>query len=244
MVFLALPPTMDSPEDVCFCGRKTVKSHDFLFCSTKCARRDSLRSLGDTNSHYRNVVHNAYIRAGAPELQPHRMMSTGHLRHGPSEQHGYVNAPAPFFPQTSSPHRYNVPGQNLAGIPMSPQVSGVAFSGNATAGESLVAGSRDWSRREDFQNVPSTAYPTHHNEQISLGAIPFPENVPTRSLRHVRSSIERRSNSKKSQFAALLGFGRFRKGKEVENHERVFGHPVDTMAAPVRNDPRRLGRAL
>ncbi|KAF8428434.1 hypothetical protein L210DRAFT_3764909 [Boletus edulis BED1] len=216
MLFLALPPTMDSPEKVCFCGRETVKSHDFLFCSTKCARRDSLRSLGDTNSHYRNVVHNAYVRAGVPELQPHRMMSTGHIRPGPSEQHGYVNAPAPFFPQTSSPHRHNVPGQNLAGIPMSPQVSDVAFSRNATAGESLVAGSRDWSRREDFQNVPSTAYPTYHNEQIS----------------------------KKSQFAALLGFGRFRKGKEVENHERVFGHFVDTMAAPVRNDPRRLGRAL
>ncbi|KAG6370534.1 hypothetical protein JVT61DRAFT_11318 [Boletus reticuloceps] len=223
MVFLALPPTMDSPEDVCFCGRKTVKSHDFLFCSTKCARRDSLRSLGDTNSHYRNVVHNAYIRAGVPELQPHRMMSTGHLRPGHSEQHGYLNAPAPFFPQTSSPHRYNVPGQHLAGIPMGPQVSGVAFSGNAAAGESLVAGSRDW--RKGFQNVPSTAYPTHHNEQISFDAIPLPQNVPTRSLRHVRSSIDGRNNPKKSQFAALLGFGRLRKGREVEDHERGIRSP-------------------
>ena len=208
---------MDCPSEFCFCGRKTVESHEFWFCSTECARMDSLRSLGDPNCHYRNVVRDAYVRAGALELQPRRMMSAVHLRVGPSEQRGLTNSPPHFLPPTNPPHQSNVALAHRA--------------------------ARD-------QNFPSSAHPAprpgdHTFEQISLDVIPFPKHVPTRSLRRVPSSIDGiRKNTKKSPVALLLNFGRSRKAKEVANPERVFGHPVNAITAPVRKDPRRLGRVL
>jgi hypothetical protein len=244
MLLLALPPTIDYSPEFCFCGRKTVESHEFWFCSTECAHLDSLRSLGDPNCHYRNVVRDAYVRAGAPELQPRRMMSAVHLRADPSEQRGFANAPTHFLPPTNLPHQSNVAlargaarAQNVVGFP-------------TLSGEPPVAERHDRSRRQGFQKPPSSAHPAprpgdHTFEQISLDAIPFPEHVPKRSLRRVPSSIDGiRKNTKKSPVAALLNFGRFRKGKEVENPERVFGHPVNAIVAPVRKDPQRMGRAL
>ena len=244
MVLLALPPTIDCPPERCFCGRKTVEPHEYWFCSAECARLDSLRSLGNPNCHYRNVVRDAYVRAGAPELQPRRMMSTVHLRPGPSEQRVFVNVPPPFLPPANPPHHSNVAparraarDQNMTGFPTLP-------------GEPLVAEKHDRSRRQGVQHFPSPAHPVprpgdHTFEQISLDAIPLPEYAPTHSLRRVPSSIDGiRKNTKKSAVAALLNFGRSRKDKEVENPERVFGHPVNTFMPPVRNDPRRIGRAL
>ncbi|KAG1818482.1 uncharacterized protein BJ212DRAFT_93702 [Suillus subaureus] len=54
----------------CFCGKSTVKDHEFCFCSPACARADSFRALGgQSDYHYRNVIRKAYIYANlaAPE---------------------------------------------------------------------------------------------------------------------------------------------------------------------------------
>ena len=161
MVLLALPPAMDSPPEFCFCGRKTIESHEFWFCSIECARLDSLRSLGNPECHYRNVVRDAYVRAGALELQPRRMMSAGNLRTG-----------------------------TMAGFPTLSQVTGKVLTKKATAGEPLVAERHDRPRWGGFSNAPSRAHtaqrPRDHNfEQGSLDTIPLPEHVPARSLRRV-----------------------------------------------------------
>ena len=224
MVLLVLP-TIDCPPEFCFCGRKTVESHEFLFCSAECARLDALRSLGDPNCHYRSVVRDAHVRAGAPELQPCRMMSPVHLCASPSEQCCFANAPPHFFSPTNPPHQTNVTfvrraarDQNMVGFPRLP-------------GEPLVAErhGHDRSRRQGFQGPPPRPYRVHAFEQTSLDAIPLPEHVPTCSLRPVPSSIDGiRNNTKKPPVAALLTFGRSRKCKEVENPERAFGHPVNT----------------
>ena len=241
---------MDSPPEYCFCGRKTVESHEFWFCSTECARQDSLRSLGGPNCHYRNVVRDAYVRAGAPELQPRRTMSTAPLRTGPCEQRGFANPPPPFHPPTNPSHRSNMRGQNMAGLPAIFQVPDKVLTGKVVAGEPPVVERRDRSRWEGFQNAPPRGHPAarpgdHSFEQISLDAIALPEHVPARSLGRVPTSINgATNNTKKSAVTTLLNFGRSRKGKEVENPERVFGHPVNADIPPVRKDARRLGRAL
>jgi hypothetical protein len=235
---------MDSPPERCFCGRKTIESHEYWFCSSECARLDSLRSLGNTNCHYRNVVRDAYVRAGAPELQPRRMMSTVHLRPGPSEQRGFVDPPPHFLPPTTPTHPGNMAharrtarDQNMTGFPTLP-------------GEPPVAEKQDRSRRQGVPHFPPRAHPVprpgdHTFEQISLDAIPLPEHAPTRSLRRVPSSIDgTRKNTKKSAVASLLNFGRSRKDKEIEDPERVFGYPVNTVVPPVWMDPRSIGRAL
>lgn len=242
---------MDSPPERCFCGRQTVESHEFLFCSAECARQDSFRSLGNPNCHYRNVVRDAYVRAGAPDLQPRRMTSAVHLRAGPApiEHRGFANAPRPFHLPTNRPPlaRRDAWDQNMAGFPTHP-------------GEPLVTErhAHDRSRRQGFQGLPPPAHPVprpqagdhdhaHAFEPISLDVVPLPEHrdAPTHPLRRVPSSIDDiGKHAKKSGVAALLNFGRSRKGREVEP-ERVFGHPVNTVIVPpVRDDPRRIGRAL
>jgi hypothetical protein len=44
----------------CFCGKPAVEDHEFYFCSPRCARADSLRTLGGQGDyHYRNVMQRA-----------------------------------------------------------------------------------------------------------------------------------------------------------------------------------------
>ncbi|KAF8550097.1 hypothetical protein OG21DRAFT_1525379 [Imleria badia] len=238
MVLLALPPTMDCPPESCFCGRKTVKSHDFWFCSTKCARQDSLRSLDNRECHYRTVVRDAYDRAGAPELRPRRMASAVHLRTGPSDRRGFANVPPPPIPPTNLQQQNNETLARLAGLEENSRI--FPFPTGEPVGERHIR-----SRWEDFQNTPRRAHPVarpgdHTLQQINLEAIPLPEAVLTRSLRRAPSSIDvLKSNTKKSPVSALLNFGRSRKGKEVDNTERVFGHPVNTIAPPGRQEVRK-----
>lgn len=196
---------MDSPRETCFCGRKTTKSHDFLFCSTKCARQDSLRSLGDQSSHYRNVVRDAYVHAGAPGLHPVASRPRG---------------PPLSIPPTTLAQDY----RTLKCI--APWVEPPHCGNDLT---SMATG--ELSRRQDLSNAPTRV---HH-------ATPFYDRVQNR---YDPSSIDGPKETKKSPVAALLNFGRSRKGKEVENSERVLGHPTNTVAPPVRNDPRRMGRTL
>jgi hypothetical protein len=235
MVLLALPPAMDSPPGFCFCGRKTVESHEFWFCSVECARLDSLRSLGNPECHYRNVVRDAYVRAGALELRPRRTMSADHLRDGPSEQQGFANAPPHFLPPTNLPHQSNVTltrraaqDGNMAGFPTLSQVAGKVLTKKATAGGPLVAERHDRPRWEGFPNAPSRGHPAQRPgdrsfDQISLDAIPLPEHVPARSLRRV------------PPIAALLNFGRARKVKDDDAPEKVSGRTVNPVI-PVRKE--------
>lgn len=241
LVVPATPPTMDSyAPEFCFCGRRTVESHEFWFCSTHCARMDSLRSLDDPECHYRNVVRHAYVRAGVPELYPRRMMSVDQLHLGPSEQRGFANAPSRFPPPTNpslaTPARRAPRDPNMAGFPTLSQVTGKVLTKKAAEGEPLVTKRRDRPRFQGLPNAPSRANPVqsprdHAYEQISLDAIPLPEYVPARTLRHVPPSTDGlRTNIRKS-VAALLNVGRSRKDKEVE--QRVFGHPVNTVTPPL-----------
>lgn len=247
LVVPATPPTLDSyAPEFCFCGRRTVESHEFWFCSTQCARKDSLRSLDDPECHYRNVVRNAYVRAGVPELHPRRMMSVDHLRHSPSEQRGFANAPSRFLPPTNpsfqsrvTPARRAVRDPNMAGFPTLSQVTGEVLNKKVTEGKPLVVERRDRPRYQGFPNAPSRANPVqsprdHTFEQISLDAIPYPEHVPARSLRHVPPSSDSLKTNIRKSVAALLTAGRSRKDKEVE--KRVFGHPVNTFIPPVRKE--------
>lgn len=248
LVLPAPPPNMDSfAPEFCFCGRKTVESHEFWFCSTECARQDSLRSLYDPECHYRNVVRKAYVQAVVPGHYPRRMMSVDQLRAGPSEQRGFANIPARVPPQTNPSYRRNVthvrrdaPNQNVAGSPTLSQVTDNVLIRKATAGEPLVVHQRhDRPRFQGFPNAPSRANPIqnpcdHTFQQVSLDAIPFPEHVPARPLRHVPPSSDNlRTNIKKS-VAALLNVGKSRKGKEDENPERIFGYPANTITPPGR----------
>ncbi|KAH0826251.1 hypothetical protein J3R83DRAFT_5716 [Lanmaoa asiatica] len=243
------PPTMDSfAPEFCFCGEKTVRSHEFWFCSTQCARLDSLRSLDDPECHYRVVVRKAYDRAGVPELYPRRIMSVDHLRPGPSEQHSYANAPSRFPPPTNLSHQRNVAfaprdgrDRKMAGFPALSQVTGKVITKQAAAGEPPFAERHDRLRREGFPNAPSRAHPSqtprdHTFEQISLDAIPLPEYVPARSLRHVPQSSDGLRNNIRKSVAALLNVGRSRRSEEDENPERVFGHPVNIIIPPTRKD--------
>ncbi|KAN0074565.1 hypothetical protein V8E55_011614 [Tylopilus felleus] len=257
MVLVALPPTIDSPQDFCFCGRETVETHDFLFCSTECARHDSLRSLGDPNCHYRNVVRDAYVRAGTPELQPRRMASAVHLRPGPSVHRVVVSPPPPFMPQTALAQQRNANLERIA--PWTkyeaflPTPSGTVPDRKATAGE-LAAGKHDQSRRPVFANVPSRAHPLPRPGDHTFGmntpttisphAGPSREHAGARSLGCVPSSIQgRQDNKKQSAVAALLNFGRSPKGKEVENPEKPNDHPLNIDVPSARKE-RRMGRAL
>lgn len=236
---------MDSfAPEFCFCGRRTVKSHEFWFCSTQCARMDSLRSLDDPECHYRNVVRKAYVQAGVPELYPRRMMSADHLRPGPP---GFANARPRLPPPTNPPHRNatlarrDVQDRNMAGFPTLSQVTGKVLTNRANAGEPLVPARQDRAKREGFPNAPSRTHPAqkpqdHSFEQISLDAIPLPEHAPARSLRRVPQTTDGLKNNIRQSVAALLKVGRSRKGKDGENPERVFGHPVNTIIPPMRED--------
>ena len=234
MVLLALPPAMDCPPEFCFCGRKTVESHEFWFCSIECARLDSLRSLGNPECHYRNVVRDAYVRVGALEHQPRRMMSAVHLRDGTSEQRDFANVPPHFLPPTNLPlqskatlTRRAARDGNMAGFPTLSQVAGKVLTKKATAGRPLVVEPHDRPRWEGFLNAPSRGHPAqrpgdHSFEKISLDSIPLPEHVPARSLRRV------------PPVAALLNFGRPGKVKD-EAPEKVSGHTVYPII-PVRKE--------
>ena len=199
MVLVALPPTIDSPQDFCFCGRETVETHDFLFCSTECARHDSLRSLGDPNCHYRNVVRDAYVRAGTPELQPRRMASAVHLRPGPSVHRIAVSPPPPFMSQTALAQQRNANLERIA--PWTkyeaflPTPSGTVPDRKATAGE-LAAGKHDQSRRPVFANVPSRAHPLPRPGDHTFGM-----NTPT--VRTLRSFLSLRSSHSVSDYLSL-----------------------------------------
>lgn len=243
---------MDSPPEFCFCGRKTVEYHDFLFCSTQCARQDALRSLGGSECHYRTVVRDAYVRAGASELQPRRMASAVHICPTPSDRLCFVNVPPPFMPPPNLPQQSNMTpagrvawDENMGGFPTR---SGNALSTKSTAGEP-VAESHNRSRREGFPHAPSRAHPilrpdNHTFQQINLNSIPLPEEVPIRPLRRAPSSIDvLNNNTKKSTLSMLLNLGRSRKGKEVGNPERISGHSVNAIAPPGRKEARR-GRIL
>ncbi|KAG8214312.1 hypothetical protein J3R82DRAFT_9269 [Butyriboletus roseoflavus] len=251
LVIPAPPPTMESfAPEFCFCGRKTVESHEFWFCSSQCARLDSLRSLDDPESHYRKVVRTAYVRAGVPELYPHRMVSIDQLHPGPSEQRGFANAPSHVLPPMKSSHQRNISlvrrnahHPNTGEFPTLSQVTGKLLNKKAAAGEALVAQRYDRPRFQGFPNALSRARPVqssqdHTFEQISLDAIPFQEHVSARSLRHVPQSSDGFKNNLRRSVTALLNVGRSRKVKEGENPERVFGHPVNTFVpmVPVRKE--------
>ncbi|KAF8550101.1 hypothetical protein OG21DRAFT_513232 [Imleria badia] len=245
MVLLALPPTMDCPPESCFCGRKTVKSHDFWFCSTKCARQDSLRSLDNRECHYRTVVRDAYDRAGAPELRPRRTASTVHLRTGPSDRRGFSNVPPPPLPPTNLPQQQDETIASLERLAiLDENLRTFPFPTGETAAERIIRSKRDRLRHTPRLAHPVTRPGDHPVQHINLNAIPLPEAVPARSLRRAPSSIDvLKSNTKKSPMSALLNFGRSRKGKEVDNTERIFGHPVNTIAPPGRQEVRK-GRIL
>lgn len=238
MDLVALPPTMDCAPEFCFCGRKTVESHEFWYCSTECARQDSLRSLDNPECHYRNVVQ-AYVRGDGPEPQPRRMVSADHMR-------SFANAPPPFVPPMNPP-QHNAPfaprapcERNMLGYPTLSQVTGKILSKKASAGESLraTAERHDRPRWEGLSNAhPSQGSSDPTFQQISLDAIPLPEHVPARPLRRVPSSIGGlRNNTGKPSVAKLLNFGRSRKATEGEISERVFGHPVNPIIPPVRKE--------
>ena len=240
MDFPELPPTVDCAQEFCFCGRKTVESHEFLFCSTECARHDSLRSLGDHNCHYRNVVREAYNRANAPQLQPRRMASAVNLRPGPSQQRGFLNAP----PLVTPPQQANITfprgptgDRNMPGFPTLSQVTGKVLTKKANAGELLVAGNNNRPRWEGLPNASSRARPVQQPDdafkQICLDAFPLPEPVPPRTLRRVPTIDNIRGNARKNPVAALLNFGRSQKSKDQET---VFGHVVDPIIPPVRKE--------
>jgi len=231
----ALPPTVDCPPEFCFCGRKTVESHEFWFCSTKCARQDSLRSLGGPDCHYRNVVRQTYVQA-APELQLRRMKSVDNFRLGPSGQRGFANAPSRFLPPPMDLPQSNVTlarraaqDRNMAGFPTLSQVTGKVLTKKAKTGEALVPEIHDRPRWEGFPNAPSRGHPgqrsgDHSFEKISLDTVPLSEHVPARSLRRVPAA------------GTLLAFGRSRKDKEGENPERIFGHAMNPIIPPVRKE--------
>ncbi|KAF8550102.1 hypothetical protein OG21DRAFT_1525383 [Imleria badia] len=241
----------DCAPESCFCGRKTVESHEFWYCSTECARQDSLRSLGSSECHYRNVVRDAYARAGAPKRQLRRVASSFHLRPGPPDGRGFANAPPPFVPPTNLPHQGNVnraaQDRNVPGFPTLSQVTGKVLSYKATVGKPLVVKRHERPRWEGFPDASSRARPVqrpgdHTVEQISLDATPFLDHVPARSLRRVPSFIDGlRNNARKS---SLLNFGRSRKGKEGEDPERRFGHPVNPITPPVRKESLRSHRQM
>lgn len=257
LVIPAPPPTMESfvPE-LCFCGRKTVESHEFWFCSSHCARLDSLRSLGDPECHYRKVVRTAYVQAGVPELHPRRMVSVDHLRLAPPKQRGFANPPSHVLPSTKPSHQRNIPlvrrnahDRNMGEFPTLSQVTDKLVNKKAAAGEPLVAERHDRPRFQGFPNTQSRARPVqsprdHTFEQISLDAIPLQEQVPVRSLRHAPQSSDGLKNNIRKSVTALLNVGRTRKDKG-ENPERVFGHPVSTFVPLLRKEsmPSRRPRS-
>lgn len=236
----ALPPTIDCAPEFCFCGRKTVESHEFWYCSTECARQDALRSLGSSECHYRNVVRDAYARASAPERQLRRMATYVHLR---PDGHGFANAPPPFIPPMNLPHQGNANGttrgRNIPGFPSPSQVTGKVLTNKVAAREPLVTARHERPRWGGFPDAPSCARPLqrpgdHTVEQIPPDATPLPDHLPARTLRRIPSFIDGlRNNAKQS---SLLKFGRSRKGKQGENPERTFGHPVNPITPPVRKE--------
>ncbi|KAI9568433.1 hypothetical protein HD554DRAFT_2038743 [Boletus coccyginus] len=168
----------------------------------------------------------------------------------PCEQRDFANPLPPFHLLTNPPHRSNMRDQNMAGLLTTFQVPDKVLTSNTMGRGPLIIERHDRSRWEGFQNAPPhghiAARPGNHTfEQISLNAIPIPEHIPARSLRCVPTLINGATNdTKKSVVTMLLNFGRSQKGKEIENFEKVFGHPMNTDIPPVRKDTRRLGRAL
>ncbi|KAI9568440.1 hypothetical protein HD554DRAFT_2172239 [Boletus coccyginus] len=224
----ALPPTVDCPPEFCFCGRKTVEFHEFWFCSTECARQDSLRSLGGPDCHYRNVVRQTYVQA-SPELQLRRMKSVDNFRLGPSERRGFANAPSRFLPQSNTTvARRAAQDQNMAGFPTLSQVTGKVLTKKAKTGEALVLEIHDRPRWEGFPNAPSRGNPgqwsgDHSFEKSSPHTGPLSEHVPACSLRRVPT------------VGTLLAFGRSRKDKEGEN-PRILSHAMNPIIPPVRKE--------
>ncbi|KIK33792.1 hypothetical protein CY34DRAFT_813360 [Suillus luteus UH-Slu-Lm8-n1] len=65
----------------CFCGKPAVEDHEFYFCSTGCARADSLRTLGGQGDcHYRNVMQKARDNPPTPQHTLARHKSEQQLR--------------------------------------------------------------------------------------------------------------------------------------------------------------------
>lgn len=64
----------------CFCGKPTVKDHDFYFCSPQYARADAMRALDEDDCHYRKVMRGAYANQGSSEPAIYRHKSENQLR--------------------------------------------------------------------------------------------------------------------------------------------------------------------
>lgn len=242
LVMPAPPPNIDSfAPEFCFCGKKTVESHEFWFCSTECARLDSLRSLDARECHYRKAMYDAYDQAGAPGHYPRRMMSVDHLRPGPPSHCGIANAPPRFPPPTNPSYQTLAHGdardRNVAGPPTLYHMTGKAPANKAKAGEPPVAARQDWPKGEEFSSPRSRVHraqrPLDHTfEQVELDAIPLPEHDPMRSLRRVPRTSDGLKNNIRKSVAALLQAGRMRRGKDDENPESIFGYPVNAVIIP------------
>ncbi|KAF9236968.1 hypothetical protein BU15DRAFT_76459 [Melanogaster broomeanus] len=231
--------------NLCFCGKETVEYHDFCFCSTQCAREDTIRALDDTECHYRDVMRRACIKAGAPDPYPRRRMSAEQLRPLPIEERASASAPLRLVRPTNPVHHKNKPtvggdseGRKRGVFPTLSQVTGVVLSKKAVAGEQLVAEARDRARWRGFGNTSSRVKqaqaPVDEPEalqQISLDDIPLPEDVPRQTLRPVPQPTAGLKNNIRKSVTAFFNSGKGRKfGKsDLGSESRIFGHPVNTL---------------
>lgn len=245
LVVSAPPPNLDSfAPELCHCGKKTVKSHEFWYCSTSCAREDSLRSLGNNQCHYRENVRKAHALAGVQGSHLRRIMSINHLRRAASERR--FNAPHVPSPKNLPQKKPTLAcrdtrDRNMAGLPALTQVTGKILVHKANAGEALVAARQDLHQWEGHPIAPSCTRPVeacqgHTFAQISLDAIPFSESDPPRSPRRVPQMTNGPKSSIRKSITALLAVGRSRKGRDGENSEKIFGHPVSAFVPPVRKE--------
>ncbi|KIJ13114.1 hypothetical protein PAXINDRAFT_181417 [Paxillus involutus ATCC 200175] len=227
--------------DLCFCGKATVEDHEFCFCSTQCAREDALRALDDTECHYRDVVRRACIKAGVDPC-PRRRMSAEEIRLLPDAERASANAPLRLVRPTKPVHRKNKPtaggdreDKKRGGFPTLSEVTGVVLSKKAMAGEELVVEAHERPRWQGFGKELSRVNPAplpadEPFKQISLDAIPLPEDVPRQTLRHAPQSTTGLKNNIRKSVAALFNSAKALKTGKSAEPEMVFGHPVNPFA--------------
>lgn len=236
---------------LCSCGAPTIAEHEFCFCSPKCAREDSLRALGTSESHYRTVFKRACI---PPQPSLRRLASSRVLRPDPTSQPGWeakLKASKPVIPE---PRRNNV---TLGTLPTLEQVTDAVMAKKAKNG-GHYGSDRDRSRwgglgtidaqRGDARQTAAYQGRSYGNihmppAQISLYAIPMPQDVPSRPpLREQPSTtgMKNATHQRSAQFSDkgkakarenAVEFG-FQQHTEAAKGHRKFEHTVHPGYAP------------
>ncbi|KAI6114087.1 hypothetical protein EDD17DRAFT_1765708 [Pisolithus thermaeus] len=251
---------------LCSCGAPTIAEHEFCFCSPKCAREDALRALGTSESHYRTVFKRACI---PPQPSLRRLASSRVLRPDPTNQPGWAAKLKASKLVNPESHRNNV---TLGTLPTLEQVTGAVLAKKAKNG-GYHGSDRDRARwgglgdidgqREDARQTTAHQERSYGNihmppPQISLYAIPMPQDVPSRpALREQLSTTRMRgiihkqtvqfSNKGKAKVREDAVEFAFQQHSEAAKGNRTFGHTANPGYTPPSHSkpfpPRPLPQA-